>query len=40
MKRQTLLTTNNTKTLKGAKLGYKTYIMYLAPYTQNSKGIN
>lgn len=40
MKRQTLLTTNNTKTIKGAKLGYKTYIMYLAPYTQNSQGIN
>ena len=40
MKRQILLTTNNTKTIKGEKLGYKTYIMYLAPYTQNSKGIN
>jgi hypothetical protein len=25
---------------KGEKLGYTTYIMYLAPYTQNSKGIN
>lgn len=40
MKRQTLLTTNNAKTLKGGKMGYKTYIMYLAPYTQNSQGIN
>lgn len=40
MKRQILLTTNNTKTIKGAKLGYKTYIMYLSPYTQNSKSIN
>jgi hypothetical protein len=40
MKRQTLLTTNNAKTLKGGKLGYKTYIMYLSPYTQNSQGIN
>lgn len=35
-----LLTTNNAKTIKGEKLGYTTYIMYLAPYTQNSKGIN
>lgn len=40
MKRQTLLTTNNAKTIKGGKLGYITYIMYLAPYTQNSQGIN
>ncbi len=35
-----LLTTNNAKTVKGEKKGYTTYIMYLAPYTQNSKGIN
>jgi hypothetical protein len=35
-----LLSTNNTKTMKGEKLGYKTYIMYLSPFTQNSKGIN
>jgi len=35
-----LLTTNNAKTVKGEKLGYTTYIMYLAPHTQNSKGIN
>lgn len=40
MRKQTLLTSNNTKTLKGEKLGYKTYILYLAPFTQNSKGIN
>lgn len=35
-----LLSTNNEKTVKGQKLGYTTYIMYLAPHTQNSKGKN
>lgn len=35
-----LLTTNNAKTLKGEKFGFTTYILYLAPYNQNSKGIN
>lgn len=35
-----LLSTNNAKTIKGEKNGYTTYIMYLAPFTQNSKGIN
>lgn len=35
-----LLSTNNAKTIKGEKMGYTTYIMYLAPFTQNSKGIN
>mgnify|MGYP003640407039 CR=1 FL=1 len=40
MSKQILLSTKNSKTIKGAKLGYKTYIMYLAPYTQNSKAIN
>jgi len=35
-----LLSTKNSKTIKGEKLGYTTYIMYLAPHTQNSKGIN
>ncbi len=35
-----LLTTNNHKTIKGEKLGYITYIMYLSPFTDNSKGIN
>lgn len=39
-RKTTLLTTNNHKTIKGEKLGYITYIMYLAPYTQNSRGIN
>lgn len=35
-----LLTTNNKKTMKGEKLGYLTYIMYMSPFTANSKGIN
>ena len=35
-----LLSTNNAKTIKGEKYAYTTYIMYLAPFTQNSKGIN
>ena len=35
-----LLSTKNSKTVKGEKLGYTTYIMYLAPHTQNSKGAN
>lgn len=35
-----LLSTDNSKTIKGTKLGYITYIMYLSPFTQNSKGIN
>ena len=35
-----LLTTNNAKTMKGESKGVITYIMYLAPHTQNSKGIN
>ena len=39
-KRNPLLSTNNAKTVKGEKLGYMTYIMYLSPYTANSKGIN
>jgi hypothetical protein len=39
-RKTTLLTTNNHKTIKGEKLGYITYIMYLSPHKQNSKGIN
>jgi hypothetical protein len=35
-----LLSFKNSKTIKGEKLGVKTAILYLAPYTQNSKGIN
>ncbi len=40
IKQQTLLTRNNTKTMKGEKLGYRTYILYMSPFTFNSKGIN
>lgn len=35
-----LLTRNNHKTIKGEKFGYITYILYLSPYKDNSKGIN
>ena len=35
-----LLSFKNSKTIKGEKLGVKTAILYLSPYTQNSKGIN
>jgi hypothetical protein len=38
--RKALLSTNNFKTMKGEKLGYKTYILYMSAYKQNSKGIN
>jgi hypothetical protein len=39
-KAKNILSTNNSKTIKGEKLGYTTYIMYLSPFTQNTKGIN
>jgi len=35
-----LLTTDNSKTIKGEKLGYITYILYMSPYKANSKGKN
>lgn len=35
-----LLSTRNSKTIKGEKQGFTTYIMYLSPFTDNSKGIN
>ncbi len=35
-----LFTSDNAKTVKGEKRGYKTHILYLAPGTQNSLGIN
>lgn len=35
-----LLTKNNFKTLKGEKYGYLTYILYMSPATDNTKGIN
>jgi hypothetical protein len=40
IKEQTLLTRNNTKTMKGEKLGYRTYILYMSPYKFNAKGKN
>lgn len=35
-----LLGTGNSKTVKGEKKGWITYVMYLAPHKQNSKGKN
>ena len=35
-----LITFNNTKTIKGEKFGWKTGILYLAPFTQNETGKN
>jgi len=35
-----LLTTNNAKTIKGEKLGFITYILYMSPFKSNSKGAN
>ena len=40
IKRKPLLSTNNAKTIKGKKLGYITYIIYMSPFNANSKGIN
>lgn len=40
MKLPQLLTRHNHKTIKGEKYGYITYILYLSPHTDNSKGIN
>lgn len=40
IKRKPLLSTNNKKTMKGEKLGYLTYIMYMSPYKANSLGKN
>lgn len=39
-KPRNLLTVNNSKTIKGEKFGWKTYILYMAPHTQNSSGKN
>ena len=38
--RKPLLSTNNTKTIKGEKLGYMTYILYMSAFTQNTLGKN
>lgn len=35
-----LFTKNNHKTIKGEKKGYVTYILYMAPYTENGTGVN
>lgn len=35
-----LLSTNNVKTVKGESKGYLTNILYMSPFTANSKGIN
>ena len=35
-----LLSKNNHKTIKGEKFGIITYILYMSPFTANSKGIN
>jgi len=40
IKKKPLLSTNNAKTVKGEKLGFTTLILYMTPYTDNSKGIN
>lgn len=40
MKNHPLLTSNNVKTLKSLKFNYKTLILYMSPFTDNSKGIN
>ena len=36
----TLLTTKNVKTVKGEKFGWKTFILYMSPFTQNALGTN
>jgi hypothetical protein len=38
--KKSLLSFNNAKTIKGEKKGYKTFILYMSPFTQNSKGVN
>jgi len=40
IKRNPLLSTNNYKTIKGEKLGYITYILYMSPFKANSLGKN
>lgn len=40
IKQQTLLTRNNNKTMKGEKLGYRTYILYMSAWKYNPKGKN
>ena len=40
MYNKTLLTSNNAKTIKGEKKQFKTFILYMSPFTLNSKGVN
>ena len=40
MYNKTLLTSNNAKTVKGEKKKFKTFILYMSPFTLNSKGVN
>lgn len=40
MTNKPLLSSKNYKTQKGEKLNYKTLILYMSPFTANSKGIN
>lgn len=40
MTNKPLLSKNNHKTIKGEKYGIITYILYMSPFTANSKGIN
>lgn len=40
MYNKTLLSSNNAKTIKGEKKNYKTFILYMSPFTLNSKGVN
>lgn len=37
---KTLFGTQNAKTIKGEQLGYTTFILYMSPHKQNSKGKN
>ena len=39
-KKTKLFSTNNAKTIKGEKLGYKSYILYMSSFKDNSKNIN
>ena len=39
-RKSTLLSRHNHKTIKGEKYGYITYILYLSPYKDNSRGVN
>ena len=40
MYKKELLSSNNAKTIKGEKKQFKTFILYMSPFTLNSKGVN